>query len=250
MKGKLLAAGAFGLCTIASLYAYTAALRREASGGDQMAALVALRDIEAGAKLGKPDIGVRAIPAAYVHPDAVAERDAERAVGRAAKNPLRAGQVLLWHDLVAKTPARMPLASRVPKGQRALTLPVDVSSSLGGALRAGDRVDLLGTFSRSSDADRATVTLLQNVPVLAAGEEAPEGGTLDHITVGLDLEEAELVTFALARGQVQVVLRHAQDQAVIERVPDKTFADIFEVERRAALLRRRTIEQIRGPDEP
>ena len=244
-----MAAGALGLTTGAALYAYTGALRREAQGGARTGVLVALRDVEKEAKLGRTDVGIRAIPSGFVHPGAVLEPEAERALGRTVAAPLVAGQPLLWRDLTSGAPARKPLAELVPKGLRALTLPVDVSSSLGGALRAGDRVDLLGTFVRASEADRATVTLLQNVPVLAAAEvSADSPAQLDHVTVALTLEEAELVAFALGRGQVQVVLRHARDHAVVERVPEKSFADIFEVERRAALAGRRTIEQLRGAE--
>jgi len=247
VKGKIAAAAAFGLITAAALYAHTSAVRREAAGGDRAAVLIALQDLEAGAKLAKADVGVKSIPAAYVHPDTLTEADADRALGQSTRRALRAGQVLLWSDLQTRSEPK-PLARQIPPGQRALTLPVDVSSSLGGALRPGDRVDLLGTFARTSDADRATVTLLQNVPVLAAGAGSTEGAAAEHITVAVDLEEAELLTFALSRGQVQVVLRHERDRAVLERVPDKTFADIFEVERRAAMSRRRTIEQIRGAE--
>lgn len=249
MKRTFFAAGALGLTTCAALYAYTAALRREAQGGARTGVLVALGDVDPGVKLDRAHVGIRAIPSGFVHPDAVLEPEAERALGRMLAVPLVAGQPLLWRDLRSATPARRALAERVPRGLRALTLPVDVSSSLGGALRAGDRVDLLGTFARASEADRATVTLLQNVPVLAAAEPSADSGPqLDHVTVALTLEEAELVAFALGRGQVQVVLRNAQDHAVAERVPEKSFADIFEVERRAALAGRRTIEQLRGAE--
>jgi len=246
VKPKLVVATALGLLTAGALYAYTVAVRREAEGGERVQALVTLRPLGAGQNVGKRDVGLRSVPASYLHPDAVTGEEAERAVGRTAATELQAGQIVLGRDLGEGGPPRKPLAEIVPKGQRALTLPVDVSSSLGGALREGDRVDLLGTFTRAGDHDRATVTLLQDVAVLRTG---PGDTTLGHITVALGLEEAELVTFALSRGQVQVVLRHARDRTVLEHVPDKTFADIFEVERRAALVRRRrTIEQIREPE--
>jgi pilus assembly protein CpaB len=245
VRKKLIGAAALGLCTAGALFAYTTAVRREAEGGGRTGVLVALRDVEAGEKLSRSDVGVRAIPSSYVHPDAVPGDDAERALGRPVASELRAGQPILWRDLRTGPPPPKPLAERVPRGQRALTLPVDVSSSLGGALRAGDRVDLLGTFTRAGEGDRTTVTLLQDVAVLDAGASA-EGGGIDHLTVALDLEEAELVTFALLRGQIQVVLRHARDGEVAEQVPDKSFADIFEAERRNALMHRHTIEQIGG----
>ena len=96
------------------------------------------------------------------------------------------------------------------KGQRALTIPVDLSGSLAGMLRPGDHVDILGTFARAQQ-DYATVTLLQNVLVLATGEMRgvgrerrgePSGATgprtFNNITVSVDPEEAELLVFAHA----------------------------------------------------
>src|SRR6476646_6002451 len=105
------------------------------------------------------------------------------------------GQPLLWSDFeLQKSAQSRRLAGAVQKGQRALTIAVDMSGSLAGMLRPGDHVDILGTFARAQGTDWATVTLLQNVLVVATGdlrgtgegEEAPVGGgprTFNNITV-------------------------------------------------------------------
>ncbi len=52
----------------------------------------------------------------------------------------------------------------------------------------------------------------------------------------------------IGRGQIHVVLRHVEDRTRIERVPHKSFADVFAVQRRTAPAARRSIEQLRGEE--
>ena len=59
---------------------------------------------------------------------------------------------------------------RCRRGSARSRVPVDLSGSLAGMLRPGDHVDILGTFARGQGTDWATVTLLQNVLVLATGD--------------------------------------------------------------------------------
>jgi pilus assembly protein CpaB len=129
---------------------------------------------------------------------------------------------------------------------RAITIPVDGALSMGGLLRPGHRVDILGTFSRGakwSAAERATVTLLQNVLVLATGRdlrgEAEEGGERGRrfrtVTLSVGLEESELLSLASIQGQLSLVLRGRQDLTAMRDVPEKGMADIWEAERRNAL---------------
>ena len=122
-------------------------------------------------------------------------------------------------------------------------------------LRPGDHVDVLGTFARAQQ-DYATVTLLQNVLVLATGEvrgsgenEEPTtpGGaphSFNNITVSVDPEEAELLVFAMQRGPVNVALRSQDDVATFDDVPEKNFGDIFEQKRRADFVRRHAAKKI------
>src|SRR5581483_2256204 len=127
-------------------------------------------------------------------------------LGRPVSGKIAAGDDILWSDLeLQKSSATRQLSAAVQRGQRALTIPVDMSGSLAGMLKPGDRIDILGTFARGQGTDWATVTLLQNVLVIATGdirgdgEESSGGGsaqgprTFSNITVSVDLEEAELL---------------------------------------------------------
>ncbi|HEY7957102.1 MAG TPA: Flp pilus assembly protein CpaB, partial [Polyangia bacterium] len=149
-----------------------------------------------------------------------------------------------------RTAASRRLSAAVQKGQRAITIPVDVSGSLAGMLRPGDHVDVIGTFAKNQGADWSTVTLLQNVLVIATGDQrgaveneepaGPPGSqhTFSNITVSVDLEEAELLVFSMQRGPINVALRAQDDIETVDDVPEKNFSDIFEVQKRAAFQRR------------
>src|SRR2546423_315347 len=62
--------------------------------------------------------------------------------------------------------------------------------------------------------------------------------TFVSITVAVDLEEAELLVFAMQRGPINIALRGADDIETEEQVPDKNFGDIFEAPKRQNFAKR------------
>ncbi len=254
MTKKLLVAVGLALIAMLALWLYSRSLQEEVAGGQKVTILVAGEDIPAGARLAKANLAVRDVPEAYVHQSSIRKGEENQIIGRPVADKISQGQPLLWSDFeLQKSAATRRLSAAVQKGQRALTLPVDQSGSLAGMLRPGDHVDILGTFARAQQ-DYATVTLLQNVLVLATGEvrgggeneESSAGGTrtFNNITVSVDPEEAELLVFAMQRGPVNVALRSQDDVATFDDVPEKNFGDIFEQKRRADFAHRHAQKKI------
>jgi pilus assembly protein CpaB len=249
MTKKLAVALGLALIALLSLLLYSQSLQKEVGGGRKVSVLVAATEIPAGARLAKSSLAVREVPEAYVHQAALRQGEEAQVIGRPVADKIVQGQPILWSDFeLQKSPAARRLSAAVQKGQRAVTIPVDISGSLGGMLRPGDHVDVLGTFARAQQ-DYATVTLLQNVLVLATGEvrggaegeELAAGGgtrTFNNITVAVDPEEAELLVFAMQRGPINIALRAQEDVATVDDVPEKNFGDIFEQKRRAEFVRR------------
>jgi pilus assembly protein CpaB len=247
MKKKLVVAVGLALIALLSMWLYTRSIREEAVGGARVAVLVAAQDIPPGARLTKAMLAMRDVPQAYLHQGSIQKGEENQIIGRPVAGAIAQGQMLLWTDFEgAKAPSSGRLSSLLQKGQRAFTLPVDLSGSIAGMLRPGDRVDILGTFARNQGADWATVTLLQNVLVMAVGDQrgdvddAPHGAprNFSSITVAVDLEAAELLAFATQRGPISIALRPQDDMETIEDVPDKNFGDIFELPKRTAFQRR------------
>ena len=249
MSKKLLVAVGLALIAMLALWLYSQSLEKEVAGGQKVAILVAGEDIPAGARVAKANLAVREVPEAYVMSSSIRKGEETQIIGRPVADKIAQGQPLLWSDFeLQKSAATRRLSAAVQKGQRALTIPVDVSGSVAGMLRPGDHVDVLGTFARAQQ-DYATVTLLQNVLVLATGElrgggegeaDTATGGTrtFNNITVSVDPEEAELLVFAMQRGPINIALRSQDDVATFDDVPEKNFGDIFEPKRRADFSRR------------
>lgn len=231
-------------------------------GGRRVTLLAAARELPPGTRLTEADLALRTMPEAYVHPESVMATagDEKKALGRVVLEHLAQGQPVLWSDFESeKTKLSRGLAAVVQKGQRAITLPVDVSGSFANQLRPGDRVDILGTFSR--DKHEVTVTVLQNVLVLAASgrKEEVDGEkqlVVNAVTLSLDLDEAEVLAFARRHGALDFVLHGADDIDVVAQVSQKDFGDLFEDGKRAQLASRRVRRRVealrpdRGPDPP
>jgi pilus assembly protein CpaB len=256
MTKKLLVAVGLALIAMLALWLYSRSLQEEVAGGQKVLILVAGEDIPAGARLAKSNLAQREVPEAYVHQSSIRKGEENQIIGRPVSEKIAQGQPLLWSDFeLQKSATARRLSAAVQKGQRAVTIPVDMSGSIAGMLRPGDRVDILGTFARAQQ-DYATVTLLQNVLVLATGElrgsgegeaEGPTTGNVrsfNNITLSVDPEEAELLVFAMQRGPVNVALRSQDDVATFDDVPEKNFGDIFEQKRRADFVRRHAAKKI------
>lgn len=254
MKKKLVIAVGLAVLAMLSLYLYSRSLEKEVAGGQKVAVLVAADDIPAGTRITKAHLAQRDVPEAYVNKAAIRKGEENVILGRPVAGKIAQGEDILWSDLeLQKSAATRRLSAAVPKGQRALTMPVDVSGSLAGMLRPGDRIDILGTFARSQGADWATVTLLQNVTVIATGDVRGEGDegsvgggprTFSNITVAVDMEEAELLIFAMQRGPINIALRSQDDIETVDELPNKNFTDIFDDNKRQSFVRKHAGKKI------
>ena len=259
MKKKLVIAVGLAVIAMLSLYLYSRSLEKEVAGGQKVAVLVANVDIPPGGRITKTMLAQRDVPEAYVNKASIRRGEENVILGRPVSGKIAAGDDILWSDLeLQKSSATRQLSAAVQRGQRALTIPVDMSGSLAGMLKPGDRIDILGTFARGQGTDWATVTLLQNVLVIATGdirgegEESTGGGggsgqgprTFSNITVSVDLEEAELLVFSMQRGPINVALRSREDIETLDDIPDKNFGDIFDTTKRTNFARRHAQKKI------
>jgi len=131
---------------------------------------------------------------------------------------IRKNEVVLASKLAsAKGGAGLP--SLIPSGKRALSVQVNEVISVGGFVAPGTHVDVLltGRPSMSGAQDVMTTTVLENVEVLAAGQEMqqnPEGGkprAVTVITLLVTPEEAQRLTLASSEGHIQLALRNPMD---------------------------------------
>lgn len=244
-RKALLAALVAGLIGLGMLVVYLQRYKEEASGGAPIRVVIARQDIALGARLTKGMIGLRDLPETYVEDRHIRATDAQRILGVRVSMGVKAGESIMWTDLATTSEERRDLSGLVQTGKRAITIRADATSSFGGLLRPGDRVDVLLTTSASeSSPESRTLPLLQNLLVLACGQDmggaraaVTEGGQrrgdLNQVTVAVTIQQAQLLTYAQERGSLSLALRNPDDIAVLEGLPDTTSADILQSERRA-----------------
>ena len=241
-RKALVAALIIALIGVALLLLYKKRFEDKVSGGAPVAVLMAVQDIPLGTVLTDRMLGVRYMPEAYVEFRHIRARDASRIIGVRMSMEVKANESILWSDLATTTGERRDLSSLVRNGMRAITIRADATSGFGGLLRPGDRVDAFLTVSRANDDDaRVTIPLLQNVIVLAVGQDtgaiqdgnARRAASISQVTLGVTVTQAQLVAFATDRGRLTLVLRNPDDIAILKDLPETTVDDILEAERKA-----------------
>ncbi|MBO6934824.1 MAG: Flp pilus assembly protein CpaB [Deltaproteobacteria bacterium] len=234
---------------VALLFFYMRRYEHEVSGGTPVEVLMVTSDLAIGEPLTADRMAVRPVPQRYVEDRHILASDRDKVMGIRLATSLRANQSLLWTDLATAFDGRRDLSNLLREGMRALTIAVGRSSAIVDLLRPGDRVDVLFTSQRPGTEDEmVTITLLQNVLVLAVGEdtggddgEEDERRTRD-VSVAVTMEQATLLAHARTRGQLELTLRNPEDIELVEDLGETTDNDLIEPEQRRRIQRRQPRE--------
>lgn len=237
---------------VALMWFYVRRFEREVSGGQPIGVLFALRDIPMGEALSADALGIKKVPEAYLERRFVRASEAQRLVGVRVSSGVEAGEAIFWSDLAAAGAEHRDLSKLVPRNHRAISLPADASSSFGGLVRPGDRVDVL--LSAERQGEEVTVPLLQNIMVLALGTDlgADPGGpagaprqsassavaAAHQVTLSVSVAQAQTLAHAKAQGRLTMVLRNPADITVTDNLPEVTAGDLLQNQHREALLHR------------
>lgn len=141
--------------------------------------LVATSDILQNTVLDERLLQRIQVPAKYLQPKALSDVAAAR--GRVVSVPIPAGAQILGTYLTDL--GETALSYEVPRGRRAITIAVSDVTGVGGLVRPGNFVDILGTFEYGrptgyqngrvvyADEKTETMTMMQNVQVVAVERE-------------------------------------------------------------------------------
>lgn len=253
-KIVLLFSGILALLAVVLMQLYRNSLKEELGvAGERVSILVAKEDIPAFTVIERGMLMAREYPKNFLPPRYLTKSLVDDVVGQTTSFTVKKGDALLTTDL-ASTQSEAKLSRVISEKMRALALPVDRVTSFGGLLRPKDHVDILGTFQKPGEGDVETVTLLQNVTVLAVGAQLGTGRAIadagagsarggkvriDTVTVLVTPEEAELLVFAQDRGELSITMRNEEDVNTEMELSGKNFADIFQPKVRARIQRKR-----------
>jgi Flp pilus assembly protein CpaB len=126
---------------------------------------------------------------------------------RGADRPLLVGQVLLAPVARHGPVARAALAT-APRAGREITVPIAPEHALAGAVRVGERVDVLATFDKAGPGAR-TVTVVRGAEVVAVSRShglfGQGGPQVSAITLSVAPDDAVFLAFALRTGELDII---------------------------------------------
>lgn len=250
----LLASVALLVAGFLSFWMYQQQYRVEHGGGPTIEVVSALIDIPLGQPVRAEWLTTEEIPQSYLEERHIPATSMRDLVGLPLAQSVLAGETILRTDLSSLSDSRRTLSGTIPSGQRAVTIMARPTSTFGGLLRPGDRVDVLLTVgSRELPDTWRQVVVLENVLVLAVGQEfevreAMDGsgrdarevrfGRATNITLQVSIEQGALLTIARQRGGLTLLLRNPNDVRSGGEHPDIVAADVLDAQRRARFLRR------------
>jgi len=146
--GIPLLVGAVGFGLVAALLAFVYLKSREAAlearlrgeEVEEVAVVVAARDLPRGTMISKENFAARRVPVKYVHDDAVFPGEFDDYVGQAITANVGRGKPLLKSFMDREFP--VDFSDIIDVGRRAMTLQVDEVNSVAGFIRPGNRIDL------------------------------------------------------------------------------------------------------------
>ena len=247
----LLASIAVAVLGGALLALYVRQFQHTAVGGTPVALLALRKNVPAGEPIRDEMLIAHTVPESYVESRQVLASEKPRILGVRTAIDLEANQTLAWTDLASTRRDRASLSTRIPPGLRAMSIEQSGRRAFGELLRPGDRVDvLLSKVRPEPDARAVTIPLLQNILVLAVGNDLgatyveSERSRTDFVTLLLSVDQASLLAHAKRDGELSLTLRNESDLEINENLPETDDFDVLVQERRARKQRRLLIERV------
>lgn len=196
--------------------------------------VVAAQDIPERVIIEPSMLEIKQWPAETAPPGAVSR--VEDVIGKASQTRIFNGEPILTPKLVEIKEASRA-SFRIPPGMVAFSIPASEVSTAGGAIQAGDLVDILVSLEileydlrgNESKPQYTTQLVLQNVPVLhvgtwtpppekAGGQTMPQAGRpseVKTITLLVSQQDALVLKYAKERGNIDLALRAFNDQELV-----------------------------------
>ncbi|MFN7949140.1 MAG: Flp pilus assembly protein CpaB [Blastocatellia bacterium] len=207
----------FGLLAIMVANAYLRKQMGDITRENYVKVWVSRTDIPAGAVIQESQIELTDFPKNLAQEVVKEKKDV---VGKTAA-----------FDILAKAPiynrylssaAGSKIGFLVKDGYRAYAVPVNESSSVAGFITPGSYVDVISVLQPSGATRPVARTILQNVKVLAAGNQlqtsidnasaTPRAQNFSTVTLEVRLEEAQVLALASREGNLQLVIRNPNDR--------------------------------------
>ena len=141
--------------------------------------------------------------------------------GRIALSSIVVGEPLLDAKLAPKLAGGGILPMLVPENLRGVTIKVDDAVRESGFVSPNSRVDVVVSIADGQgSSERKAKVILQNVPVLAAGQSVEMRGnkpvSITTVTLALTPEQAERLALAQTDGRLMLATRKLGDNRIVQ----------------------------------
>jgi pilus assembly protein CpaB len=167
--------------------------------------LVAAHEIPAFTPLTPDMFRSEQLPSKAVPADAV--RDAASLSGRYARTILLPGTVVRQGHMATASGSAGSLAAKLTEtgavGMRAIAIPIDNTTGVGGTIQAGDKIDVIAAIRverQNSPVTTMSKTIATALPVLLRTET--DGTSKATVVVMVTPQQAEDIAFAMISGSV------------------------------------------------
>jgi pilus assembly protein CpaB len=213
------------------------------SGVRTVKVIAAKKSIPAGTTLTWDLLSEKAAYARDVSRDNILLEDLNQILNKKLLFSLERTDNLLWSYVDVPFRPGSGLSAAVPTRLRAVSISVSGAAAVSGLVQPSDKVDVVGTFyfpskTNPAETEAVTLTLLQDVTVLATGqtlarpgaEAAGRGraaGGYSTVTLEVTPREAELLIFCeTMRGRLTLTLRNPSDVSFEEKIPEVNFQQV------------------------
>lgn len=190
------------------------------------AVVVAVRDIPARTAIRNDMVAIERVPKGMRHTRGATSLD--QVIGKVITQPIVAGEQVLTDRLFASV-QQSGLAFQLENGQRAVSININQQIAVAYLARPGDRIDVMLSYESPSSKQPTTVTILQNILVLAIGSELRQGTQAPSdsatMTLAVTPDQAERIIWAEDYGKIRLVLRPSTDQQLIS-TPGQTIQSV------------------------
>lgn len=233
-------------------------------GAVKVKVIVAKRDLPAMTVLGVEDLAIKSVYKSSVGDNVFMLEDLNRISGKRLKHSLKRGEPVWWSHVDMPRDIQSGLAPIIKKRNRAVSISISGAAAVSSLVKPNDHVDVLGTFTFPSrtnpqQVESVTLTLMQNVTVLATGQQlarqTTESATTQQagystVTFEVSPREAELLVFAQqTRGQLYLTLRNPEDIYAEEELPSVNFDYLESVLKELNLKRQMKIRRTEDIEE-
>lgn len=242
---SLTVAGGTGYYVLQSMQPPPAETTAEAPAPRTTDVFVPAAELAAGTILSRDRLGRMALAPSAVTDEMFVADDAgaEALEGSVARQVLPKG-VPITRTAIVQPGERGFLAAVLPRGKRAISIPIGEVTGVSGLILPGDRVDIILTYSVDGgtiDAERdirASETVMTNLRVLALDQRlsqkrvAPDGSPITDAppiartaTLAVTPQQAEMITLATTLGDLSLVLNSVHDGGDPDLAGEATVAE-------------------------